>query len=132
MSEVRERLAARGVSAAHVDLRFCKPLDDALLRDVFGRFPSVVTVEDGVRDGGAGSAVLEWAADAGVLAGTQVVRLGLPDTFVEHGSPRQLHDEVGIGPDGIERAVAALVASVRAAAPAVPTDLSPSSVPAAA
>ena len=108
---VRERLAAQGVSAAHVDLRFCKPLDDALLRDVFARFDAVVTVEDGVRQGGAGSAVLEWAADAGVLGRTRVVRLGLPDTFVEHGTPRQLHDEVGIGPDGIEQAVLSLVAA---------------------
>ena len=106
---VRERLAARGISAAHIDLRFCKPLDEALLRDVFARFDAVVTVEDGVRQGGAGSAVLEWAADAGVLGQTRVVRLGLPDTFVEHGTPRQLHDEVGIGPDGIEQAVVALV-----------------------
>ena len=107
--EVRRRLAARGVSAAHVDLRFCKPLDETLLADVFARFRHVVTVEDGVRDGGAGSAVLEWASDAGVLAGTSVVRLGLPDTFVEHGTPRQLHDEAGIGPDGIEAAALRLV-----------------------
>ncbi len=115
---VRERLAARGVSAAHVDLRFCKPLDEALLADVFGRFSRVVIVEDGVRDGGAGSAVLEWAADHGLLAHTQVVRLGLPDTFVEHGSPKQLHDEVGIGPDGIESAVLGLVGTLSAAAAA--------------
>lgn len=109
VAEVRERLAARGVSAAHYDLRFVKPLDEALLTEVFGRFSRVVTVEDGVRDGGAGSAVLEWAADAGALGGTRVVRLGLPDRFVEHGTQRQLHDEVGIGPDGIERAALVLV-----------------------
>ena len=53
--------------------------------------------------------MLEWASDAGVLAGTRVVRLGLPDTFVEHGSPMQLHDEVGLGPSGIEEAVLTLV-----------------------
>ena len=88
VAAVRERLAARGISAAHYDLRFCKPLDAGLLAEVFQRFSAVVTVEDGVRDGGAGSAVLEWAADAGVLGGTRVVRLGLPDTFVEHGTPR--------------------------------------------
>ena len=99
--EARERLAAEGVSAAHYDLRFVKPLDDALLTEVFGRHTRVVTVEDGVREGGAGSAVLEWAADAGALGGTQVVRLGLPNRFVEHGTQRQLHDEVGIGPDGL-------------------------------
>ncbi|MDX1421121.1 MAG: 1-deoxy-D-xylulose-5-phosphate synthase, partial [Rubricoccaceae bacterium] len=98
--EARERLAEQGVSAAHYDLRFCKPLDGDLLREVFTRFEHVVTVEDGVVIGGAGAAVVEWASDHG-LAGPEVVRLGLPDTFVEHGSQRQLHDEVGIGPDGL-------------------------------
>ncbi len=114
-AEACERLAAEGVQAAHYDLRFVKPLDAALLTEVFGRYRRVITVEDGVRDGGAGSAVLEWASDAGVLDGTQVVRLGLPDRFVEHGSQRQLHDEVGIGPDGLVRAARALVGAEVAA-----------------
>ena len=114
--EACERLAAEGVEAAHYDLRFVKPIDAALLTEVFGRHSRVVTVEDGVRDGGAGSAVVEWASDAGVLDGTRVVRLGLPDRFVEHGSQRQLHDEVGIGPDGIVRAARSLLgAEVEAA-----------------
>ncbi len=116
VSEARERLAADGVRAAHYDLRFVKPLDEALLTEVFGRHTRVVTVEDGVREGGAGSAVLEWAADAGVLGDTQVVRLGLPDHFVEHGTQRQLHDEVGIGPDGLVRAARALVSAEAEAA----------------
>lgn len=116
--KVRERLAARGVSAAHYDLRFVKPIDESLLTEVFGRFSSVITLEDGVRDGGAGSAVIEWAADAGVLSGTQVVRLGHPDRFVEHGSQRQLHDEMGIGPDGIERAALSLVGAGKVGAEA--------------
>jgi 1-deoxy-D-xylulose-5-phosphate synthase len=116
LPEVRERLAARGVSAAHYDLRFVKPLDEALLREVFSRFSRVITLEDGVRQGGAGSAVIEWAADQNVLAGTQVVRLGHPDHFVEHGSQRQLHDEMGIGPDGIEAAALALVGRAALAA----------------
>jgi 1-deoxy-D-xylulose-5-phosphate synthase len=106
--EVRERLAALGVHAAHYDLRFCKPLDDDLLREVFTRFDRIVTVEDGVVVGGAGAAVVEWASDHG-LTGPTVVRLGLPDTFVEHGSQRQLHDEVGIGPDGLTAAALRLV-----------------------
>lgn len=114
--EACDRLAAEGVEAAHYDLRFVKPIDGALLTEVFGRHSRVVTVEDGVRDGGAGSAVVEWASDAGVLDGTRVVRLGLPDRFVEHGTQRQLHDEVGIGPDGIVRAARALLgAEVEAA-----------------
>ncbi|HIG73925.1 MAG TPA: 1-deoxy-D-xylulose-5-phosphate synthase [Bacteroidetes bacterium] len=109
VGEARQQLAEAGVSAAHVDLRFVKPIDAALLTDVFSRFSKVLTVEDGVRDGGAGSAVVEWASDAGVISGTEVVRLGLPDTFIEHGSQRQLHDEVGIGPDGIAEAARQLV-----------------------
>ena len=113
--EACERLAADGVEAAHYDLRFVKPIDAALLTEVFGRFRRVVTVEDGVRDGGAGSAVVEWASDAGVLEGVRVTRLGLPDRFVEHGTQRQLHDEVGIGPDGLVRAARALVTEAEAA-----------------
>ena len=116
-AQVCDRLAARGVEAAHYDLRFVKPLDGALLAEVFERHTAVVTVEDGVRDGGAGSAVVEWASDAGLMDGTRVVRLGLPDHYVEHGTQRQLHDEVGIGPDGIERAALALVGSRATAAP---------------
>ena len=107
--EACERLAARGVEAAHYDLRFVKPIDAALLTEVFGRHRRVITVEDGVRDGGAGSAVVEWASDAGALDGVRVVRLGLPDTFVEHGTQRELHDEVGIGPDGLVRSALSLV-----------------------
>jgi 1-deoxy-D-xylulose-5-phosphate synthase len=107
VAEARERLAEAGVSASHYDLRFVKPLDDELLEEVAARFDTIVTVEDGVLDGGAGSAVLEWMADHG--ASPKVTRLGLPNTFVEHGTQRELHDLVGIGPDGIlEAALAAL------------------------
>lgn len=106
--EVRERLRAHGIEAAHYDLRFCKPLDDELLEEVFARFDKVITVEDGVVMGGAGSAVLEWMADHGVR-GAEVLRLGLPDRFVEHGTQRELHDEVGIGPDGLVRHALAML-----------------------
>ncbi len=97
--EVRARLAREGISVAHYDLRFVKPLDDELLREVFERYEKVVTVEDGVLMGGAGSAILEWMNLHGVRA--SVLRLGLPDTFIEHGTQRELHDLVGIGPDGL-------------------------------
>ncbi|MEL6615188.1 MAG: 1-deoxy-D-xylulose-5-phosphate synthase [Bacteroidota bacterium] len=109
VAEARQRLAEHGVTAAHADLRFVKPIDAELLGEVFDRFDHVITVEDGVVQGGAGSAVLEWAADADVIGNTRVVRLGLPDHFIEHGTQRQLHDEVGIGPDGIAEAALALV-----------------------
>ncbi|MDX1531287.1 MAG: 1-deoxy-D-xylulose-5-phosphate synthase [Rhodothermales bacterium] len=98
--EARERLHGHGISAAHYDLRFVKPLDAELLTEVFSQFDKVITVEDGVVVGGAGSAVLEWLADQSHLE-AEVLRLGLPDQFVEHGTQRELHDEVGIGPDGL-------------------------------
>ncbi len=116
VAEARDRLAAEGISAAHYDLRFVKPLDGALLTEIFGRFQRVVTLEDGVRDGGAGSAVVEWASDHGMLDGVRVTRLGMPDRYVEHGTQRQLHDEMGIGPDGLVAASRALVGTTAEAA----------------
>ena len=89
----------RGISIAHYDLRFLKPLDEELLHEVGRNFRKVVTIEDGVRQGGMGSAVLEFLADHGYSP--QVVRIGVPDTFIEHGSLKELHrlcemDEEGI------------------------------------
>lgn len=100
LPEVRDRLAEHGIEAAHYDLRFVKPIDHELLTEVTSRFTHVVTIEDGVVTGGAGSAVAEWMADQGVQ-GVNLLRLGLPDHYVEHGTQRQLHDEVGLGPDGL-------------------------------
>jgi len=74
-----------GLSVAHYDLRFLKPLDEELLSEVASRFRKVVTVEDGVREGGMGSAVLEWLSDHG-HSDIEVIRLGLPDQFVPHGT----------------------------------------------
>ena len=80
--------AETGIEVAHYDLRFLKPLDEALLEEVARRFNHIVTIEDGVRAGGMGSAVLEWMADHGFSP--SIVRLGLPDEFVEHGTVAQL------------------------------------------
>ena len=90
-----------GRSIAHYDMRFLKPLDEALLAEVAQKFRCIVTVEDGVRAGGFGSAVLEWLADHG--ADCRVVRLGLPDEFVEHGSVPELRALVGLDAAGIAR-----------------------------
>lgn len=92
--------AARpGLSIAHYDLRFLKPLDEELLHEVGRHFKRVITIEDGVRMGGMGSAVMEWFADHGYSP--TIVRLGLPDEFVEHGSVGELRHIVGLDADSI-------------------------------
>lgn len=99
------RFDARPAStvAAHYDLRFLKPLDDDLLHEVGQHFRRVVTVEDGSRAGGMGSAVMEWMADHGYHP--EIVRLGLPDRFVEHGTVGQLYEIVGLDRESIARAI---------------------------
>lgn len=94
-----EQLDAEGVSAAHYDMRFVKPIDELLLHEVFGKFDKVVTVEDGCIQGGMGSAVLEFMADHGYTA--QVKRLGVPDEYIEHGSQSQLYKECGYDVDAM-------------------------------
>ncbi|MBR1687245.1 MAG: 1-deoxy-D-xylulose-5-phosphate synthase [Prevotella sp.] len=86
-------------SIAHYDLRFLKPLDGQMLDEIGRRFSRIVTVEDGVRNGGMGSAVIEWMNDHGYRP--HIVRLGLPDSFVEHGTVAQLQAIVGIDKESI-------------------------------
>ena len=88
---------------AHYDLRFLKPLDDHLLDEVGSKFKRVITVEDGVRNGGMGSAVLEWMSDHGYHP--DVVRLGLPDCFVEHGTVAQLREKWGLDVPTIKKTI---------------------------
>ena len=107
VTEVAEKLELAGVSVAHYDMRFAKPLDEELLHQVFARFTRVLTLEDGCLPGGFGSAVLEFMADNGLQV--SVKRLGLPDAIIEHGEQNELHDECGIGPRGIEQALRELV-----------------------
>lgn len=92
-----------GISVAHYDMRFVKPLDENLLKEVAAKFKHVITVEDGVREGGFGSAVIEWMEDNGQHP--DIVRLGLPDHFVEHGTVAQLQSIVGIDAEGIRRTI---------------------------
>lgn len=88
---------------AHYDLRFLKPLDDHLLDEIGSKFKRVITVEDGVRNGGMGSAVLEWMSDHGYHP--DVVRLGLPDCFVEHGTVAQLREKWGLDVPSIKKTI---------------------------
>ena len=94
-----------GTSVAHYDMRFLKPLDEQILHEVGRKFRKVVTVEDGVRNGGLGTAVMEWMADAGYQP--HIVRMGLPDTFVEHGKVEELRRIVGLDKESIKNQLTA-------------------------
>ena len=91
-------------SIAHYDMRFLKPLDEDILHEVGRKFKRVITVENGVRNGGLGSAVMEWLNDHGYSV--SVTRLGLPDDhFVEHGTVGELQHLCGIDAEGIAKAI---------------------------
>ena len=90
-------------TVAHYDMRFLKPIDEEILQEVGKRFCHIITVEDGIRNGGLGTAVVEWMNDHGYTP--HVIRLGLPDSFVEHGSVGQLQAIVGIDCEGIKQAI---------------------------
>ena len=101
--EAIANLKAQGITPAHYDLRFVKPLDGELLAEVFTQFDRVITVEDGSVKGGFGSAVIEWMVDHGFSA--KVKRLGMPDSFVHHGTQAELWAECGYDAAGIVSAV---------------------------
>ena len=89
LEPVVKEAADKGVSVAHYDLRFVKPLDEEMLHTIGRKFKKIVTVEDGAVSGGAGSAVTEFMAAHGY---TPTIRcIGIPDNFVEHGTPEQLY-----------------------------------------
>jgi 1-deoxy-D-xylulose-5-phosphate synthase len=91
-------------SIAHYDMRFLKPIDENILQEVAEKFPRIITVENGVKTGGLGSAVMEWMNDHGYHP--EVIRLGLPDTeFVEHGTVPELQKIVGLDKEAIKAAI---------------------------
>ena len=94
-----ESLKKEGVSVAHYDMRFVKPIDEVMLHEVFSKFSKVITVEDGCIMGGFGSAVIEFMADHKYQA--EVKRLGIPDTYIHHGKVEELHAECGFDTNGI-------------------------------
>lgn len=100
-------IAAFTPKVAHYDLRFLKPLDEEMLHEIGRKFKKIVTVEDGVRNGGMGSAILEWMSEHDY---TPVIkRLGLPDHFVEHGTVAQLQNIVGIDEEHIRETIQGLL-----------------------
>ena len=96
-------LNADKIYPAHFDMRFIKPLDTALLDSIFAKYKRIVTVEDNVLQGGFGSAICEYACDH--FYNLKIKRLGIPDRFIEHGSPQDLYKVCGIDSGTIAEAV---------------------------
>ena len=90
-------------SIAHYDMRFVKPLDGKLLQEVAEQFKTIITIEDGAKDGGMGSAVSEWMNDHNYSP--RIIRLGLSDKFVEHGTVDELFEACGISKDAIKKVI---------------------------
>ena len=100
---VEQAIDESNLDIAHYDMRFLKPLDNKLLQEIGEQFKTIITVEDGSRDGGMGSAVLEWMADHGYTP--RVIRLGIADNFVEHGTVEQLYEACGISKEAIKKVI---------------------------
>jgi 1-deoxy-D-xylulose-5-phosphate synthase len=107
-SQAVEKLKTKGISAAHYDMRFVKPIDTNILTQVGKRFNTIITIEDGAIQGGFGSAVLEWLNDNGYQ--TRVIRMGIPDRFIEHGTPQELYRECSIDAESIYKTARSIVA----------------------
>ena len=103
MEPVVESAAKEGISVAHYDIRFVKPLDEEMLHAVGKKFKNIVTVEDGVVSGGAGSAIIEFMAANGYNPTIRCI--GIPDTFVEHGTTEQLYEICGMDKDTVLRTI---------------------------
>ncbi len=104
-------LADQGISVTVADARFAKPIDAGLVAQLAAEHELLVTVEEGVLAGGFGSAVWETLSDSGLAGGgARIIRVGLPDTYVTHGAPKLLHEEVGFTGERIAERVQAAVA----------------------
>jgi 1-deoxy-D-xylulose-5-phosphate synthase len=101
-----KQLATEDLYPAHYDMRFVKPLDEVMMHEIAQTYSKIITVEDGTVVGGFGSAVLEFLAAHNYTP--EVRMLGIPDRFVEHGTPQELHRECGYDTRGIVDAVRAL------------------------
>lgn len=109
VEEAIKALSEKGESTplpSHYDMRFLKPLDQGIMEEVARNYEHIITVEDGARNGGFGSAVLEWLSDNDCTK--HVTRLGIPDNFVEHGKPTELYHIVGLDKEGIMQAITSI------------------------
>jgi 1-deoxy-D-xylulose-5-phosphate synthase len=102
-----EIVSEKGISIAHYDMIYLKPIDESLLHEVGQKFSKVITVENGVIQGGLGSAVLEFMSDNGYMP--QVKRIGIPDKFIEHGSVPELNRLCGMDTESIAECIRSFV-----------------------
>ena len=105
--EAIAELSEQGVSVAHYDMRFVKPIDETMLHEVFTKFKKVITVEDGCLMGGFGSAVIEFMVDQ--KYSTEVVRLGIPDEYIHHGTQEELWEDCGFNKVAIVNTVSKML-----------------------
>ncbi len=105
--EAIKELNKQEIFPALFDMRFVKPLDEELLKEIASNFKHVITVEDGCLQGGFGSAVVEFLSDHQLQVNT--LRLGIPDQIIEHGSPEELHKDCGFDATGIKKAVERII-----------------------
>ena len=103
VTQAISELASQEISIAHYDMRFLKPIDEDILAYVGKNFSRIITIEDGVKNGGLGSTVLEYMSDHNLHP--DIIRLGLPDHFVEHGTPEELYQIVGLDVESIKKAI---------------------------
>ena len=103
VTQAISELASQNISIAHYDMRFLKPIDEDILYYVGTHFCRIITIEDGVKNGGLGSAVVEYMADHHLHP--EIIRLGIPDSFVEHGTPEELYQIVGLDVESIKKAI---------------------------
>ena len=103
VTEAAGLLEEEQINIGHFDMRYAKPLDREMIDYVLSKYDHIITLEDGTKLGGFGSAVAEYVAGKGVSVPVKI--MGVPDQIVEHGTQRELHDEVGVGPDGIVNTV---------------------------
>lgn len=107
VSKAIELVSAEGLSVAHYDMIYLKPIDEDLLHEVGKNFSKIITVENGVIQGGLGSAVLEFMSDNGYYP--RIKRIGIPDKFIEHGSVPELNKLCGIDVESIAACIRNLV-----------------------
>ncbi len=106
-AEAIRDLKIEGINPAHYDMRFAKPIDEAMLHEVFAKFNKIITIEDGTVVGGFGSAVLEFMNVHNYKANVKI--MGIPDRLVEHGTPKELYREIGLDSEGIVEVIRGMV-----------------------